>query len=179
MTDQNKFIDFMKSEENSKEVKNIFSNFKKLFYEVKLGYDHALVLTNTENKKTWISSTNNLKDRRKTLERILKEKDRKSWYEPWLITFGSLGNDIMNKVDIEPYEDIGKIPNKKFIDMTIPKDQVENIKEMFIKLTSEYIKIDHASKGKEIRQLIDGHFNLKNNREPISDLINKIDKSLN
>ena len=35
MTDK-KFIDFMTSEENSKEVENIFSDFKKHFYDVKL-----------------------------------------------------------------------------------------------------------------------------------------------
>ena len=55
MTDK-KFIDFMTSEENSKEVENIFSDFKKHFYDVKPGYDHGLLLTNTENGKTWIDS---------------------------------------------------------------------------------------------------------------------------
>ena len=180
MTDKDKkFIGFMTSEENSKEVENIFSDFKKHFYEVKPGYDHALVLTNIENNKTWVSSTNHLEERKKTLERILEEKDRRSWHEPWLITFGTLGEDIIKKVNIETYEDIGKIPNKKFIDMTVPKNQVENVKEMFIKLTAEYIKINHASKGKEIRQLIDDHFNSKDNQEPIRYIVDKIDAFLN
>ena len=180
MTDEKqKFIDFMTTEENSKEIENIFSEFKKIFYEVKPGYDHALVLTNTENGKTWISSTNNIEQRQKTLERILQEKDRRSWYEPWSITFGTLGDDIIDKVDIKPYEDIGKIPNKKFVDMTIPKNQVEDVKEMFIKLTAEYIKINHPSNGKDIRQLIDDHFNSSNNQERLRDIIESIDSSLN
>ena len=38
-----KFIDFMTSEETSGEVEGIFNEFKKLFYEVKSGYNHALV----------------------------------------------------------------------------------------------------------------------------------------
>ena len=177
MTDK-KFIGFMTSEENSKEVENIFSDFKKHFYDVKPGYDHALVLTNIENNKTWVSSTNHLEERKKTLERILEEKDRRSWHEPWLITFGKLGEDIIKKVDFETYEDIGKIPNKKFLDMTIPKNQVENVKEMFIKLTAEYIKINHASKGKEVRQLIDDHFNSNLKQECIRTIIQSIDNHL-
>ena len=43
------FIDFMTSEETSGEVEGIFNEFKKLFYEVKIGYNHALLLTNTSN----------------------------------------------------------------------------------------------------------------------------------
>ena len=171
------FIDFMTSDENSKEIENIFSNFKKFFYDVKPGYDHALLLTNTENGKTWMSSTNNIEQREEDLKGYLKK--REVWYEPWVITFGALGDNILDKIKFDQFKDIGKIPNKKFIDMTIPKNQVENVKEMFIKLTAEYIKINHTSKGKEIRQLIDDHFNSKNNREPIRDLINKIDTSLN
>jgi len=176
MTDEKKtFIDFMTAEENSREIYNIFSDFKKLFYEVKPGYNHGLLLTNTENGKTWVSSTNHLEERRKTLVGLLKEKDRKSWHEPWLITFGSLGDDIIDKVDIQPYEDIGKIPNKKFIDMSIHKNQVENVKEMFIKLTAEYIKVNHPSKGKEVRQLIDDHFNSDLKKERLRIVIKSID----
>ena len=58
-------------------------------------------------------------------------------------------------------------------------NQIENVKEMFIKLTAEYIKINHASKGKEIRQLIDDHFNSKDNQEPIRYIVDKIDAFLN
>ena len=73
MTDEKqKFIDFMTTEENSKEIENIFSDFKKIFYEVKLGYDHALVLKNTENGKKWMSSTNNIKQREDHLKKQLK-----------------------------------------------------------------------------------------------------------
>ena len=179
MTDKDKkFIDFMTSEENSKEVENIFSDFKKHFYDVKPGYDHGLLLTNTENGKTWMSSTNNIEQRENDLKGYYLKK-RELWYEPWVITFGDLGDNILDKIQFDQFNEIGKIPNKKFIDMTIPKNQIENVKEMFIKLTAEYIKTKHASKGKEIRQLIDDHFNSKDNQEPIRYIIDKIDAFLN
>ena len=178
MTDEKqKFIDFMTTEENSKEIENIFSDFKKIFYEVKLGYDHALVLKNTENGKKWMSSTNNIKQREDHLKKQLKN-NRDDWYEPWVITFGDLGDDILDKITFDPFPDIGKMPNKEFIDMTIPKNQVENVKKMFIKLTAEYIKVDHASKGKEIRQLIDDHFNSNMKQESIRTIIQSIDNYL-
>ena len=63
--------------------------------------------------------------------------------------------------------------------MTNPKNQIENDKEIFSKLTSEYIKIEHASKGKEIIQLIEDHFNSKDNQEPIRYIVDKIDAFLN
>ena len=88
-----KFIDFIISEENSIEVKTIFNDLKKFFYEVKEGFVHALVLTNIESKEHWVSSTKDLKGREETLVRILKEKDRKSWWEPWKVTFGGLKHD--------------------------------------------------------------------------------------
>ena len=62
--------------------------------------------------------------------------------------------------------------------MIIPKNQIENVKEMFIKLTAEYIKTEHASKGKEIRQLIDDHFNSNLKQERIRTIIQSIDNYL-
>jgi hypothetical protein len=170
-----KFIDFMTSEENSKEVENIFSDFKKHFYDVKPGFDHGLLLTNNENGKTWMSSTNNLEQREHDLKDQLK---REKWYEPWVITFGDLGDDILDKIKFDRFKEIGKIPNKKFIDMTIPKNQVENVKKMFIKLAAEYIKIDHGSKGIEIGNLIDDHFNSNLKQERIRTIIQSIDHYL-
>ena len=171
-----KFIDFMTSEETSSEVEGIFNEFKKLFYEVKLGFNHALVLTNTSNGRKWVSSTNNLKKRRKHLEGVLKDKNRKrGWYEPWLITFGNLGDDIIDKVNIQEFEDIGKIPTKEFIDMSIPQDQLDNIRDKFIKLTAKYIANLNLSNGKEIRQLIDDHFSSDQKNLPLRKIINSID----
>ena len=170
-----KFIDFMTSEESSGEVEGIFTEFKKLFYEGKSGYNHALVLTNTSNGRKWVSSTNHLKDRRKTLEGGLKEKDRKSWHEPWLITFGNLGDDIIDKVNIQEFEDIGKIPTKEFIDMSIPQGQIDNIKDKFIKLAAKYIAELNLSNGIEIRKLIDEHFKSDQKNLPLRTIINSID----
>ena len=171
-----KFIDFMTSEETSGEVEGIFNEFKKLFYEVRSGYNHALVLTNTSNGGKWISSTNNLKKRRKHLEDILKNKNRKhGWYEPWFITFGNLGDDIIDKVNFQEFPDIGKIPNKEFIDMSIPQDQLDNIRDKFIKLTAKYIANLNLSNGKEIRQLIDDHFSSDQKNLPLRTIINSID----
>ena len=169
------FIDFMTSEETSGEVEGIFNEFKKLFYEVKLGYNHALVLTNTSNGRKWISSTNNLKKRRKHLKGVLKDKKRKAWYEPWLITFGNLGDDIIDKVNFQEFGDIGKIPNKEFIDMSIPQDQLKNIKDKFIKLTAKYIANLNLSNGIEIRQIIDDHFSSYQKNLPLRTIINSID----
>ena len=176
MTDK-KFIDFMTSEENSKEVENIFSDFKKHFYDVKPGYEHGLLLTNTKNGKTWMSSTNNIEQRENDLKGYYLKK-KELWYEPWVITFGDLGDDILDKIQFDQFKEIGKIPNKKFLDMTIPKNQIENVKELFIKLTAEYIKINHASKGKEVRQLIDDHFNSNLKQERIRTIIQSIDNYL-
>ena len=169
------FIDFMTSEETSGEVEGIFNEFKKLFYEVKLGYNHALVLTNTSNGRKWVSSTNNLKKRRKHLKGVLKDKKRKAWYEPWLITFGNLGDDIIDKVNIQEFEDIGNIPNKEFIDMSIPQGQIDNIKDKFIKLVAKHIANLNLSNGKEIRQLIDEHFSSDQKNLPLRKIINSID----
>ena len=170
-----KFIDFMTSEETSGEVEEIFTEFKKLFYEVKLGYNHALLLTNTSNGRKWVSSTNNLEKRRKHLEGVLKDKKRKAWYEPWLITFGNLNDDIIDKVNFQPFPDIGKIPIKEFIDMSIPQGQLDNIKDKFIKLTAKYIADLNLSNGKEIRQLIDDHFKSDQKNLPLRTIINSID----
>ena len=170
-----KFIDFMTTEETSGEVEGIFNEFKKLFYEVKSGYNHALVLTNTTNGRKWVSSTNNLKKRSKHLEGVLKDKKRKAWYEPWLITFGNLSDDIIDKVNFQEYPDIGKIPNKEFIDMSIPQDQLENIRDKFIRLTAKYIANLNLSNGKEIRQLIDDHFRSDQKNLPLRKIINSID----
>ena len=170
-----KFIDFMTSEETSGEVEEIFTEFKKLFYEVKLGYNHALLLTNTSNGRKWVSSTNNLEKRRKHLEGVLKDKKRKAWYEPWLITFGNLSDDIIDKVNFQPFPDIGKIPIKEFIDMSIPQGQLDNIKDKFIKLTAKYIADLNLSNGKEIRQLIDDHFKSDQKNFPLRAIINSID----
>ena len=169
------FIDFMTSEETSGEVEGIFNEFKKLFYEVKIGYNHALLLTNTSNGRKWVSSTNHLKERRKHLEGVLKEKDRKSWHEPWLIAFGNLGDDIIDKVNFQEFGDIGKIPNKEFIDMSIPQGQLDNIRDKFIKLTAKYIANLNLSNGKEIRQLIDDHFSSDQKNLPLRTIINSID----
>ena len=169
------FIDFMTSEETSGEVEGIFNEFKKLFYEVKIGYNHALLLTNTSNGRKWVSSTNHLKERRKHLEGVLKEKDRKSWHEPWLIAFGNLGDDIIDKVNFHEFGDIGKIPNKEFIDMSIPQGQLDNIRDKFIKLTAKYIANLNLSNGKEIRQLIDDHFSSDQKNLPLRTIINSID----
>jgi len=169
------FIDFMTSEETSGEVEGIFNEFKKLFYEVKLGYNHALVLTNTSNGRKWISSTNNLKKRSKHLKGVLKDKKRKAWYEPWLITFGNLGDDIIDKVNFQEFGDIGKIPNKEFIDMSIPQDQLKNIKDKFISLTAKYIANLNLSNGIEIRQIIDDHFSSDQKNLPLRTIINSID----
>ena len=165
----------MTSEETSGEVEGIFNEFKKLFYEVKLGYNHALVLTNTSNGRKWISSTNNLKKRSKHLKGVLKDKKRKAWYEPWLITFGNLGDDIIDKVNFQEFGDIGKIPNKEFIDMSIPQDQLDNIKDKFIKLVAKHIANLNLSNGKEIRQLIDEHFSSDQKNLPLRKIINSID----
>ena len=170
-----KFIDFMTSEETSGEVEGIFNEFKKLFYEVKSGYNHALVLTNTTNGRKWVSSTNNLKKRRKHLEGVLKDKKKKAWHEPWLVTFGDLGDDIIDKVNFQEFPDIGKIPNKEFIDMSIPQDQLENIRDKFIRLTAKYIANLNLSNGKEIRQLIDDHFRSDQKNLPLRKIINSID----
>ena len=171
-----KFIDFMTSEETSGEVEGIFNEFKKLFYEVKLGFNHALVLTNTSNGRKWVSSTNNLKKRRKHLEGVLKDKNRKrGWYEPWLITFGNLGDDIIDKVNFQEFPDIGKIPTKEFIDMSIPQGQIDNIREKFIKLVAKYIAELNLSNGIEIRKLIDDHFKSDQKNLPLRTIINSID----
>ena len=170
-----KFIDFMTSEKNSGEVEGIFNEFKKLFYKVKLGYNHALVLTNTSNGRKWVSSTNNLKKRRKHLKGVLKDKKRKAWYEPWLITFGNLGDDIIDKVNFQEFEDIGKIPNKEFIDMSIPQDQLDNIKDKFIKLVAKYIAELNLSDGIKIRKLIADHFKSDQKNLPLRTIINSID----
>ena len=170
-----KFIDFMTSEETSAEVEEIFNEFKKLFYEVKSGYNHALVLTNSSNGRKWISSTNNLKKRSKHLKGVLKDKKRKAWYEPWLITFGNLGDDIIDKVNFQEFPDIGKIPNKEFIDMSIPQDQLNNIRDKFISLTAKYIANLNLSNGKEIRKLIDDHFSSDQKNLPLITIINSID----
>ena len=175
-----KFIDFVISEENSSEVKIIFNDLKKFFYEVKEGFVHALVLTNKESKERWVSSTKDIKGRRKTLVRILKEKDRKSWWDPWKITFGGLKHDdIISKVDIQPYEDIEKIPNIQFIDIPIPNDQIENIKKVFKKFTLQYIKTKDPSKGIEIGQLIHDHFKSEKRQKKLRYLIELIDSKLN
>ena len=165
----------MTSEETSGEVEGIFNEFKKLFYEVKIGYNHALLLTNTSNGRKWISSTNNLKKRRKHFKGVLKYKKRKAWYEPWLITFGNLGDDIIDKVNFQEFGDIGKIPNKEFIDMSIPQDQLKNIKDKFIKLTAKYIANLNLSNGIEIRQIIDDHFSSDQKNLPLITIINSID----
>ena len=171
-----KFIDFMTSEEISSEVEGIFNEFKKLFYEVRSGYNHALVLTNTSNGGKWISSTNNLKKRRKHLEDRLKNKNRThGWYEPWFITFGNLGDDIIDKVNFQEFPDIGKIPNKEFIDMSIPQGQIDNIREKFIKLVAKYIAELNLSNGIEIRKLIDDHFKSDQKNLPLRTIINSID----
>ena len=165
----------MTSKETPGEVEGIFNEFKKLFYEIKSGYNHALVLTNTSNGRKWVSSTNNLKKRRKHLEGVLKDKKRKAWNEPWLITFGNLGDDIIDKVNFQEFEDIGKIPNKEFIDMSIPQDQLDNIKDKFIKLVAKYITELNLSDGIEIRKLIDDHFKSDQKNLPLRTIINSID----
>ena len=173
MTDE-KFKDFMCNDQNSKEVEDIFYELKKNFYEVKPGYDHAIIMKNTQNNKTWISSTNNIEQRMTTLERILEERDRKSWREPWQICFGNLGDDIKKHVEFKT-DDIGKIPNKKFIDFVIPKNQVENAKELLIKLASEFTKSNNIKNVLEIRKIIDDHFNSDQKQQPLRDVIKLID----
>ena len=76
--------------------------------EIKAGKKYGLKLVNKITNEYWISSTNDIDQRKNSLASVLKKRDL--WNAPWIERFGNLPDEnILEHIDFIPITDINTV----------------------------------------------------------------------
>ena len=160
---------------------SIIDEMRNHILEIKAGKKYGLKLVNKITNEHWISSTNDIDQRKNRLASELKKRDL--WNAPWIEKFGNLPDeDILEHIDFIPITDINTVTLEYLITHPISQRNDNSvIRVIFLKLINDYFKENKYSDDvkSKIGKVVKEFFVFKKNEyKQLSQLISNIESCL-
>ena len=160
---------------------SIIDEMRNHILEIKAGKKYGLKLVNKITNEHWISSTNDIDQRKNRLTSELKNRDL--WNAPWIERFGKIPDeDILEHIDFIPITDINTVTLEYLITHPISQRNDNSvIRVIFLKLINDYFKENKYSDDvkSKIGKVVKEFFVFKKNEyKQLSQLINNIESCL-
>ena len=160
---------------------SIIDDMRNHILEIKAGKKYGLKLVNKITNEHWISSTNDIDQRKNRLASELKKRDL--WNAPWMEKFGNLPDeDILEHIDFIPITDINTVTLEYLITHPISQRNDNSvIRVIFLKLINDYFKENKYSDDvkSKIGKVVNEFFVFKKDEyKQLSQLISNIESCL-
>ncbi len=160
---------------------SIIDDMRNHILEIKAGKKYGLKLVNKITNEHWISSTNDIDQRKNRLASELKKRDL--WNAPWIERFGNLPDkDILEHIDFIPITDMNTVTLEYLITHPISqKNDTSVIRVIFLKLINDYFKENKYSDDvkSKIGKVVKEFFVFKKDEyKQLSQLISNIESCL-
>ena len=160
---------------------SIIDDMRNHILEIKAGKKYGLKLVNKITNEHWISSTNDIDQRKNRLTSELKKRDL--WNAPWIERFGNLPDeDILEHIDFIPITDINTVTLEYLITHPISQRNDNSvIRVIFLKLINDYFKENKYSDDvkSKIGKVVKEFFVFKKDEyKQLSQLISNIESCL-
>ena len=160
---------------------SIIDEMRNHILEIKAGKKYGLKLVNKITNEHWISSTNDIDQRKNRLASELKKRDL--WNAPWIEKFGNLPDeDILEHIDFIPITDINTVTLEYLITHPISQRNDNSvIRVIFLKLINDYFKENKYSDDvkSKIGKVVKEFFVFKKDEyKQLSQLISNIESCL-
>ena len=160
---------------------SIIDDMRNHILEIKAGKKYGLKLVNKITNEYWISSTNDIDQRKNSLSSVLKKRDL--WNAPWIERFGNLPDeDILEHIDFIPITDMNTVTLEYLITHPISQRNDNSvIRVIFLKLINDYFKENKYSDDikSKIGKVVKEFFVFKKDEyKQLSQLINNIESCL-
>ena len=160
---------------------SIIDDMRNHILEIKAGKKYGLKLVNKITNEHWISSTNDIDQRKNRLTSELKKRDL--WNAPWIERFGNLPDEnILKHIDFIPITDINTVTLEYLITHPISQRNDNSvIRVIFLKLINDYFKENKYSDDvkSKIGKVVKEFFVFKKDEyKQLSQLISNIESCL-